>query len=130
MRILVALTLCIFYFNGFAAAEDWQELFNGRDLTGWHPVGGPADNRAANEGVLACNGKPGALWLATDDQYGDFELALEFIVPENGNSGVFICAPEEGAPWVMGMEIQVLDDYGDKFQECRFQCSGFRKREL
>ncbi len=116
MRTHAALVLCFFCFNGFVEAEQWQSLFNGKDLTGWHPVGGPAENWSANDGVLACNGKPGAQWLATDKQYDDFELALEFNVPENGNSGVFIRAPKQGAPYVKGLEIQVLDDYGEKWK--------------
>jgi hypothetical protein len=100
-------------------ADEWQPLFNGKDLTGWHGVGGAATNWTASDGVLACNGKPGSHWLATDRQYGDFELSLEFNVPKDGNSGVFIRAPKQGNPWVKGMEIQVLDDYGEKWKNLK-----------
>ncbi len=99
-----------------ATADDWQTIFNGSDLTGWRPMGGSGDNWSAADGVLACNGKPGAQWLATEDEYADFELSLEFNVPENGNSGVFVRAPSDGVPYVDGIEIQVLDDYGDKWE--------------
>lgn len=112
-------SVCVFIFffmAACAAAADWQPLFNGKDLAGWHPVGGQAQNWHVKEGVLACDGTPGAEWLATDEQFADFELALEFNVPANGNSGVFIRAPQQGAPWVEGLEIQILDDFGDKWK--------------
>ena len=55
-------------------------------------------------------------WLATKEEFGNFELQREDNIPENGNSGVFIRAPKNGAPWVAGLEIQVLDDYGSKWK--------------
>ena len=79
-------------------------------------MGSPSKNWSVKDGVLTCDGRPGAEWLATDDQFSDFELTLEFNVPTDGNSGVFIRAPQEGAPWVEGMEIQILDDFGDKWK--------------
>ncbi|MCH7729444.1 MAG: DUF1080 domain-containing protein [Planctomycetes bacterium] len=116
--------VCVSFFILFsvtpiAIADDWQHLFNGKDLAGWHGVGAPAKNWSAKNGVLTCSGTAGAQWLATDKQYADFELTLEFKVPANGNSGVFIRAPQEGAPWVKGLEIQILDDYGDKWDNLK-----------
>ena len=46
-------------------------------------------------------------------------MQLEYNIPENGNSGVFIRAPKNGAPWVAGLEIQVLDDYGPKWKSLK-----------
>ena len=119
MKTRAILLLCFVSIGGLASAGEWQPLFNGKDLSGWHPVGGAATNWAASDGVLACNGKRGAQWLATDKQYADFELELEFNVPKNGNSGVFIRAPKKGAPWKQGMEIQVLDDHGEKWKNLK-----------
>ncbi len=104
------------------AAEDggpWQSLFDGKDLDGWDGMGGPATNWNAADGVLQCTGEPGSHWLRTDREYANFELSLEFNIPEDGNSGVFVRAPREGAPWVEGLEIQVLDDYGPKWADLR-----------
>ncbi len=98
---------------------EWRTLFNGEDLTGWHGVGGPATNWNAGDGVLMCTGEQGSQWLRTDREYADFELSLEFNIPEDGNSGVFVRAPAEGAPWVEGFEIQVLDDYGPRWRDLR-----------
>lgn len=98
------------------AEEPWRPLFNGNDLSGWHPIGGSADNWKVQEGVLFCTGGSGSQWLATDLEYADFELSLEFNVPKDGNSGVFLRAPEQGVPYVDGLEVQILDDFGEKWK--------------
>jgi hypothetical protein len=61
--------------------------------------------------VLYTSGEGGGC-LLTEDQYGDFELRLEYKVPAKGNSGVALRAPREGDPAYAGMEIQILDDQG------------------
>ena len=99
-----------------ATDKDFQTLFNGKDLTGWQGMGGPMTNWEIKDGVLSCTGKGGSAWLATKEEFANFELQLEYNIPENGNSGVFIRAPKNGAPWVAGLEIQVLDDYGPKWK--------------
>lgn len=90
------------------AAEEWQKLFNGKDLFGWEEVGSQGSWQAA-DGILYCSGK-GSGWISTARTYANFELDLEFRVPADGNSGVFLRAPREGNPAFEGMEIQVLDD--------------------
>ena len=103
----------------YAAEKDFQSLFNGKDLAGWEGVGGPASNWEIKDGVLSCTGRKGSHWIATKEEYADFDLRLEYNIPKNGNSGVFIRAPKKGAPWVAGMEIQVLDDFGDKWKNLK-----------
>jgi hypothetical protein len=97
----------------------FASLFNGNDLSGWQGMGGPTSNWATKEGILSCTGKSGSQWIATKEEFSDFDLRLEFKIPVNGNSGVFIRAPQKGAPWVAGMEIQVLDDYGPKWKNLK-----------
>ena len=98
-------------------ADEGHALFNGKNLTGWQGMQGAPDNWGVKDGLLTCIGGKGAQWLATSEEFSDFDLNLEFNLPVNGNSGVFIRAPREGAPWVQGMEIQLLDDYGKKVEE-------------
>lgn len=93
------------------------KLFNGKDFTGWQGYGGPASqNWKVEKGVLSCTGETGASWIYHEKDFADFELKLEFNLPANANSGVFIRAPKTGDPWVTGIEIQLLDDYGDKWK--------------
>jgi len=64
-----------------------RQLFNGRDLAGWHTVGG-TNQWSAVSGVLS-NAKGGAN-LVTDAVYTDFKLHVEVRYPSRGNSGVYL----------------------------------------
>ena len=116
--LLLLLVFCVTQ-TGAAAEKGFLPLFNGKDLTGWSGVGGQPSNWQAKDGMLSCTGQKGSQWIATKKEYANFDLRLEFNIPKNGNSGVFIRAPKEGAAWVAGMEIQVLDDHGDKWKNLK-----------
>jgi len=92
------------------------DLFNGSDLSGWELVGAKEGSWRAENGILLTEGEGGG-WISTTREFSDFELELEFRVPPDGNSGVFIRTPREGNPAYMGMEIQVLDDYAEKYSK-------------
>ncbi len=62
-------------------------LLNGKDLTGWHTVGGTNEWSMVN-GVLT-NAKGGAN-LVTDAVFTDFKLHVEVRYPPKGNSGVYL----------------------------------------
>ncbi len=65
-----------------------EPLFNGKDLTGWEPVGNAANHWVARDGVLL-NETKGAN-LRTTRKFDDFELHIELNCPEDGNSGVYL----------------------------------------
>jgi len=65
----------------------------------------------AENGVIYCSGGGGG-WLMTADEYGDFELRLEYKLPKGGNSGVGLRSPLVGDPAYAGMELQLIDDEG------------------
>lgn len=104
---------------GADETEEFKPLFDGKTLTGWvvkseKPV--PEDTWTIKDGVLTA--KPENSWLCTKEMYGDFVLRLEWRVPLNGNSGVFVRVPELKTgenPWEKGIEIQILDDKGDQY---------------
>lgn len=98
--------------------EGWAELFNGKDLTGWSQVGGENLTWGVENGILFTDGGGGG-WLGTTREYENFELELEFNVPEDGNSGVFVRCTLEGNPAYEGLEIQVLDDDTKVFGELK-----------
>ena len=83
-------------------------LFNGRDLTGWHPLGKQNQWQVKN-GVLL-SPKSGSN-LATDATFTDFKLHIEFRYPAGSNSGVYLRGRhevqiEDGKgtdPWVGGL---------------------------
>ncbi|GIU76377.1 MAG: hypothetical protein KatS3mg004_3464 [Bryobacteraceae bacterium] len=68
--------------------EDWVQLFNGRDLTGWRPVG--KEEWTVENGVLigrAVTKDYG--YLETEKDYRNFQLSLKFKCIGTGNSGVY-----------------------------------------
>src|SRR5688572_17980472 len=122
MRLLAAVLISL---PVLAAAQDnsdrFQPLFDGKTLDGWVVKGEPGkeppqDEWLVKDGLLTV--KPGHSWLGTKEMYGDFVLRIQWRVPVNGNSGVFIRVPDlkpAEQPYVKGIEIQVLDDQGPEY---------------
>lgn len=61
-------------------------LFNGKDLNGWHATG--KNQWVAEDGLL--KSKVSGSNLVTDQKFDDFKLHLEFRYPKGGNSGVYL----------------------------------------
>jgi len=90
-------------------ATDWESLFNGRDLTGWHRqsergIHGTGGHWGVTEGgVLFGEQDPpgsgnGGL-LLTDESYGEFELELSLRPDWGPDSGIFLRTDERGFGW-------------------------------
>ena len=102
-------------------ADGWRLLFDGSSTTGWRGYRKPA--LPENTGWTVAGGElsyaPGKAGgdIMTADQFGDFELAVEFKVADGGNSGIIYRLTEtHDYPWQTGPEFQILDDlrHGDK----------------
>jgi hypothetical protein len=93
-----------------ARSEQSISLYNGRDLSGWHVESGKFESWQANKDSISCV-KPGGGYLATDAEYGDFRLHLDYrLLTAGGNSGVGLRFPRGGWPSTEGMEIQLIDE--------------------
>jgi Domain of Unknown Function (DUF1080) len=111
----------------FATAADEKPImpFNGKDLKGWklknekkshwqacavawdekqpkELIAG-IDNSPDGSGKVLANAKGGGSDIYTEQQFGDIHLALEFMVPKNSNSGIYLMGE---------YEVQILDSYG------------------
>ncbi len=53
-------------------------------------------------------------YLTSKKQYGNFELHVEYRIPEDGNSGVFFRIKNPSKPVSTGIEAQVLDSFDNK----------------
>jgi len=108
------------------SVNDDVPLFNGRDLTGWTPMSSfvhvslgeqhqPSQGGwTVEDGTLVCSTQePG--WLKTNQQFSDFVLRLEFKLPANGNSDVYIRCPGTGRLSKTGMAIQIIDDDSSEY---------------
>lgn len=98
--------------------DGYRSIFNGRDFEGWTYVGDHAPGYVIEEGMIVCP-EGGGGNLFTEATYDDFALRFEFRLTPNANNGLAIRAPLEGDPAYAGMEIQVLDDSGDRYADLR-----------
>ncbi len=91
--------------------SDWRTLFDGTSLDAWRGYrrdGVPAGWQVV-DGALTRVAPAGD--LITRDQFGDFELMLEWKVAKGGNSGIMYRVTEgAGETYESGPEMQVLDD--------------------
>jgi len=118
------------HFHGdppYLLEEGWKPLLNGKNLNGWRFSSGAKDDWQTIRGVfwggpdnpreltgrpapgdrLLFMGRPGKTGfsnLFTNEKFGDLELYLEFMIPENAAAGIFL----------QGLYgIQIRDSYGD-----------------
>jgi hypothetical protein len=97
MRLKHLLFIVTFFSTGSLVAQSttsggsgWQNLFNGKDLTGWKRLGGTADYKVEN-GVIVGRTvfKSRNTFLVTEKEYGDFILEADvWVEDEEGNSGL------------------------------------------
>jgi len=83
-----------------------QNLFNGKDLSGWNIHG--TEKWFVENGELVCESGPDKQYgyLSTDNSFKDFELTVEFKQESNGNSGVFFHSSIEGTK-ITGWQAEV-----------------------
>jgi len=91
----------------------WQLLFNGKDLSGWHNFKkeGVRPGWQVKDDMLVCVDPHNAGDIVTSNQFGWFELQLDYNISEAGNSGIMYHVTDEGnAAWATGPEFQLEDN--------------------
>jgi len=101
-------------------AQGWRLLWDGKTAHGWRGAqvaGFPAKGWSLANGELAVlppgDKSAGGGDLMSEEEFGSFELQLEFKMSTGANSGIFYLLtsprdPASGAP--LGLEYQILDD--------------------
>ncbi len=104
--------------------DGWQLLFDGKSTKGWHTYGKPAAGDAwkVEDGSLHLDASSKSAYqskgggdLVTNGEFENFDLALEWKISKNGNSGVMFDIKEDPKykeTWFTGPEMQVLDNEG------------------
>ncbi len=97
------------------SAQGWKRLFDGKTTTGWRgamKTAFPASGWDVNDGVLSVQRSASAAErggdIVTTDEFGPFELQLDFRLTQGANSGIKYYVTEKGA--ALGLEYQLLDD--------------------
>lgn len=116
MKPSLTLVLAWISLAPWSLAAEPHALFNGRDLAGWTFDFGeaevdPASVFSVRDGILICGGSPNGV-IRTEQDYGDYELRIEWRWPEGsepGNSGVLIhCTePRHLGVWPKCLEVQL-----------------------
>jgi hypothetical protein len=96
-------------------AEGYKLLFNGENTDGWHAYNKEdAGAWRVNDGIIKLDTHAnGQADLVTNKQYENFELKLDWRIPEGGNSGIIFPVHEDTTyayTYLTGMEMQILDD--------------------
>jgi hypothetical protein len=100
--------------NTITAAEKaagWRLLFDGKTTSGWRgyrqrqmPAGWQVVDGALTRVADAGD-------IVTVDEFGDFELTLEWRIPANGNTGIFFRVTEgDEVMWHEAPEFQIIDN--------------------
>jgi hypothetical protein len=112
------LTVILALVGGVAAAGEWESLFDGETLAGWHVAAKPGDAEKGfwqvRDGAITCDslGRPDHdyVWLVSDGEWSDFELVLKVrgFDRSPGNSGVqFRSRYDDEAGWLDGPQVDV-----------------------
>jgi hypothetical protein len=107
----LALVLSAACLSSACTREAERPLFDGVSTRGWRGFRQPAAPAGWQvvDSALTRVGEGGD--LITDEQFGNFELALEWKIGEGGNSGVMFHVTEDAEQtYESGPEMQVLDD--------------------
>jgi len=94
----------------------WALLFDGKSMAGWRFYQNkPNDSWEVTDGQLHCKkeGVKNHADLVTKDQFGSFELELDWKVDKGANSGLLYHVLEtKKSAYETGPEYQLIDDLG------------------
>src|SRR3989304_1651511 len=97
--ILPLIAIALLMRQPYTAAEEtlvFQDLFNGKDLTGWANVNTDKETWTVRDGLLVCSGHPVGV-MRSEKQYENFLLHIEWRHMEpGGNSGVVVWSEGSG----------------------------------
>ncbi|MDF1574854.1 MAG: DUF1080 domain-containing protein [Bacteroidales bacterium] len=98
-------------------AQEWENLFNGKNLKGWEKLDGSAEYRVENGEIIGVSktGTPNT-FLATKKRYGDFILEYEMKMDRGLNSGVqfrSVAQLPDGSKRVNGYQVE-CDDHDNR----------------
>lgn len=109
-------------------AAGWTMLFDGVSTDAWRgyrKAEFPTQGWTIENGTLKVNAGGGGGDIITKEQYGDFELVLEWKVAPGANSGIMYRVSEQhDYPWQTGPEYQILDDAGYNVEPTHVHASG------
>jgi hypothetical protein len=93
-----------------APEAGYTSLFNGRDLTGWTPMGPPEAFTVQDNAIYTTGARPYPSWLRSTTAYENFVLRFEYQTEGWYEGGVLWHAPPEGPGSKLGFKIHLRHD--------------------
>ena len=94
--------------------NEWQNLFDGKTLSGWKKLAGTAEYIVVDGAIMGTTVmNTGNTFLVTEKEYGDFEMEMEVMIMDTtGNSGMQIRshynpAGQNGKGLVYGYQVEI-----------------------
>lgn len=135
VKAVLVVVFCLFLASCQSGTQrcqkGWTVLFDGKDVSKWRGVNSdtfPDKGWTVQDGLLVRDpalGSPGD--IITREQYGNFELVVDFKITEGANSGIkyyVVEALSAGGKAGIGLEYQVLDD--DRHPDAKMGKNGNR----
>jgi 3-keto-disaccharide hydrolase len=113
MRRIIALSILVMAAAITMNAQEWVELFNGKNFKGWEKLDGKAEYKVEDGTVIGTSqtGTPNS-FMATKKVYGDFILEYEMKMDRGLNSGVqfrSVALKPDGTERVNGYQVECDD---------------------
>ncbi|MHC4532503.1 MAG: 3-keto-disaccharide hydrolase [Planctomycetota bacterium] len=108
--IAVFVILCGFISVATSAEDNYITLFNGKDLSGWIPVGTPHAFTVKENSIYSTGAGPYPSWLRTEKEYENFVLRFEYRTEGWYEGGVLIHAPLNGPGSKVGLKLHLRHD--------------------
>ncbi len=94
--------------GGAASAENnYITLFNGKDLSGWVPVGTPHAFAVKENSIYSTGAGPYPSWLRTEKEYENFVIRFEYRTEGWYEGGILIHAPLNGPGSKIGFKLHL-----------------------
>ncbi len=106
----LVLLVCVLSLPSAWAEDGFISLFDGKDLSGWVPVGTPDAFKVEHGAILSTGASPYPSWLRTERPYENFVLRLEYQTLGWYEGGILIHAPVHGPASKLGFQIHLRHD--------------------
>jgi Domain of Unknown Function (DUF1080). len=119
-QLIVVMFSIFIFFDASGQQSEWEQLFNGKDLTGWNVICQPKDAEkkiwVVEDGAISCNTLNmkghNHVWLVSEREFSNFELHLKFqaFTESPGNSGIQFRARFDtnlDGGWMNGPQVDI-----------------------
>jgi hypothetical protein len=110
--IAIGLAACLLQSSPAQEKTEWVQLFNGKDLDGWHTHPKNPGNWSVIDGCIVGKGKDTSHLFTVKDDYENFRYKFTAKISDKGNSGQYF-RTKFGTGFPQGYEAQINSTHSD-----------------